>query len=137
MANVELINSRNIVYKDIAFSFTPNPNTGDLGVKKDVNAIKQSILNILFTARGERPFMYDFGGNLRRYLFENFDSTIARSIAAELTSALKKYETRVEVLSVTVQEQPDKNALVVLLEIKIKSPEEYTTNIELNVERIR
>ena len=62
--------ARQATYKDLDFSFKQNPNTNDVGIKKDNLSISQSVLNILRTNHGERPFNYGFGANLRQYLLK-------------------------------------------------------------------
>ena len=52
--------ARQETYKDLDFSFKQNPNTNDVGIKKDNAAVIQSCLNILRTNHGERPFDYNF-----------------------------------------------------------------------------
>ena len=39
--------ARTATYKDLDFTFKQNPNTNDVGIKKDNASIKQSVLNIL------------------------------------------------------------------------------------------
>jgi phage baseplate assembly protein W len=114
-----------------------NPVTGDVGVKKDIEAIKQSVLNILSTNRGERPFMPDFGGNIRAYLFENVDPVTVSLIEEEIRSALTNYEPRVRVLAVDVEDLSDRNAINIRLEIEILSPTNTVTTVEFVVERLR
>ena len=41
--------ARQETYKDLDFSFKQNPNTNDVGIKKDNASISQSVLNILQT----------------------------------------------------------------------------------------
>jgi phage baseplate assembly protein W len=114
-----------------------NPITGDVGVKKDIEAIKQSVLNILSTNRGERPFMPDFGGNIRAYLFENVDPVTVSLIEEEIRSTLTNYEPRVRVLAVDVEDLSDRNAINIRLEIEILSPTNTVTTVEFVVERLR
>ena len=44
------------VYSDISLSFSKHPVTNDVGKITDVNAITNSMRNILTTRLGERPF---------------------------------------------------------------------------------
>ena len=71
--------ARQETYKDLDFTFKQNPNTNDVGIKKDNAAVIQSVLNILRTNHGERPFNYNFGANLRAYLFENMTNITAET----------------------------------------------------------
>ena len=52
--------ARQETYKDLDFTFKQNPNTNDVGIKKDNASIRQSVLNILRTNHGERPFQLLF-----------------------------------------------------------------------------
>lgn len=131
------IQSRQNVYSDLDFRLRINPNTGDIIVKRDAEAVKQSVINILLTNRGERPFKPDFGGDLRSYLFENFDAVTRTAIQSRIVNSLRNYEPRVEVLRVDVEDLSYRNALKITVEIRIKSPEELTTTVEFTVERLR
>ena len=75
-------------YSDIDFIYKLNPNTGDISTKKGINAVKQSVLNILRTNHGERPFNPYFGANLRSYLFENINYATAVIISNQVKNAL-------------------------------------------------
>ena len=46
------------VYSDISLSFSKHPVTNDVGKITDVNAITNSMRNILTTRLGERPFFF-------------------------------------------------------------------------------
>lgn len=135
--NTTSINSRRIQYKDIAFTFLPNPNTGDIGVKKDVEAIRQSVMNIITTSRGERPFSPLLGGNLRQYLFEPLDHVTVSIMRDHIVHVLGIYEPRVEVIDFSVEDYPARNEVRVNIEVIILTAPEITTNIEFTVERIR
>jgi phage baseplate assembly protein W len=58
------------VYTDLPMFISPNPFTGDLSIKKNQNAIQESVRNIVLTAIGERPFDRSFGTNIYTVLFE-------------------------------------------------------------------
>ena len=57
------------VYADLDMNFKAHPITGDLTIKKDSDAIKQSIKNIMLTNYYERPFKPSLGGGFRDLLF--------------------------------------------------------------------
>ena len=58
-----------IQFKDINISFKKHPVTDDIVLSKDASAIKQAIVNILLTNKGERLFNFEFGSSIRQYLF--------------------------------------------------------------------
>lgn len=131
------IRARQAVYSDLDFRFIVNPNTGDLALKKDAEAIKQSIMNILLTGRGERPFNPDFGGNLRAYLFENFDAVTQAAMENVIVNSLRNYEPRVRVDNVVIDDLSYRNALNISIDFTILSPDERQDVVEFVVERIR
>jgi phage baseplate assembly protein W len=136
MANLN-IRAREKTYSDLDFTFRRNPVTDAVSVKRDVEAVKQSIINILSTNRGERPFIPDFGANIRSYLFENFDGVTASLVEEQIRVALANYEPRVRVLDLSVEGLPDRNAMRIQLEFEILSPAPETGVVEFVVERLR
>ena len=123
-------------YKDLDFLFKSNPNTGDIGVKHQINAVRQSILNILNTNHGEKVFEPLFGANLRAYLFENSGLITSIAIADSIKEAINNYEPRVEILNVKIDNRPDLNKVGITLVVKIISINQIT-NIATSIERLR
>ena len=128
--------ARQVTYKDLDFSFKQNPNTNDIGIKKDNAAVIQSCLNILRTNHGERPFDYNFGANLRAYLFENMTNITAANMSTNIQVALKNYEPRIEVLNINVQTKPAKNEVFITVTGRVVSTNEVI-DIATTIERLR
>ena len=128
--------ARQETYKDLDFSFKQNPNTNDVGIKKNNAAVIQSCLNILRTNHGERPFDYNFGANLRAYLFENMTNTTAANMATNIQIALKNYEPRIEVLNVNIQATASENDVFITVTGRVKSTNEII-DIATTIERLR
>tara|TARA_X000001316_G_C922465_1_gene37960 strand:- start:13320 stop:13724 length:405 start_codon:yes stop_codon:yes gene_type:complete len=101
---------RTNVYKDFDLSFTFNPLTGDIGSKTDVNAINQSIRNLINTNFYERPFKPEMGSNIRAILFEQADVITTLDLKQSITEVITNYEPRVTLQDVIIQDEPDKNA---------------------------
>nr|BAR36093.1 baseplate wedge subunit [uncultured Mediterranean phage uvMED] len=123
-------------YKDLDFSFKQNPNTNDVGIKKNNAAVIQSCLNILRTNHGERPFDYNFGANLRAYLFENMTNTTAANMATNIQVALRNYEPRIEVLNVNIQATSSENDVFITVTGRVISSNEII-DIATTIERLR
>jgi phage baseplate assembly protein W len=123
-------------YKDLDFSFKQNPNTNDVGIKKNNAAVIQSCLNILRTNHGERPFDYNFGANLRAYLFENMTNTTAANMATSIEVALANYEPRIEVLNVNIRAQASENDVFITVTGRVKSSNDII-DIATTIERLR
>ena len=71
-------------YKDLSVSFKSNPSTGDFGIVKNENAIKQAVRNLLLTDLGERPFQPNIGSRIKGLLFEPWDVFSADEIKGEI-----------------------------------------------------
>jgi phage baseplate assembly protein W len=92
-----------MVYKDYTFSdldvdFSRNSITGDISLKKDLQSIRQSIVNILLTRPKERFFSSsDIGVGLQDLYFElkDNDGVIFSSIKERVKSNINKFEPRV------------------------------------------
>lgn len=128
--------ARPATYKDLDFSFKQNPNTNDVGIKKNNAAVIQSCLNILRTNHGERPFDYNFGANLRAYLFENMNQITAANMATNIQVALDNYEPRIAVLNVNVQAAAAENDVFITVTGMVKSSNEIV-DISTTIERLR
>ena len=128
--------ARQETYKDLDFTFKQNPNTNDVGIKKNNASVIQSVLNILRTNHGERPFNYTFGANLRAYLFENMTQITAASMSTSIETALKNWEPRLEVLNTNIQAKADENDVMVTVTGKVISTNEIV-DIATTIERLR
>ena len=128
--------ARQATYKDLDFTFKQNPNTNDVGIKKDNDSLKQSVLNILRTNHGERPFNYNFGANLRAYLFENMSQITAANMSTSVNTALANWEPRIEVLNTNIQANAGENEVRVTVTGRVKSTNEII-DIATTIERLR
>jgi len=90
------------IFSDIPFFFSKNSFTNDLSLKKDGNAIRQSIINIVLTRLGEKPFKFDFGTVFYDLLFENINNEDVRltPYKIDLQAAVNRYEPRIQVMEV-------------------------------------
>lgn len=131
------IRARSTEYSDVDLSFQINPVTNDIAKRKDAAAVRQSVLNILLTNRGERPFDENFGANIRSLLFENFHPAMAEMVKQQVRQAIKRDEPRVSIRDIVVNDLSDQNAIEVRVEVQIKSPEPVIVEVQFTVERQR
>ena len=130
-----LISSRGTDYKDIDLAFAAKP-AGDVFKKVDAAAVKQAVKNLLLTNRGEKPFQPDFGADLNEVLFNldtEFDPDFVQDLIAE---AIKNFEPRALVLSVSVSTDGDNNRLDATVEFQVVNTEEIVTT-EVSLARLR
>ncbi len=83
------------VYADLDMNFTPHPITGDLTIKKDTDAIKQSIKNIMLTNYYERPFKPALGGGFRELLFALDTERRVKRAQRKISKTIEDFEPRV------------------------------------------
>jgi phage baseplate assembly protein W len=83
------------LYKDIDLTFSRNPGTGDVGKKLDINAVKQSLKNLLYTQYNERPFNPNLGSPLYRLLFQPADPITTEAIKQAIELLIQNFEPRV------------------------------------------
>lgn len=102
--------SPNKLYKDLDFSFTAHPNTGDVVKVVDNNSVKQSIKSLLFTALGERLFQPEVGTPLRRLLFEPIDPITSEVLYRTIKNTIENYEPRVKLDGVQVVPNYEENS---------------------------
>jgi hypothetical protein len=90
-------------YINIQFPFQDDPDGKFLKLNTDAKqAIKSDLVHLLLTNKGERLYLPNFGANLRQYLFEPNDDTVANSIKNEINQAIKEFIPNLQVTELTV-----------------------------------
>lgn len=79
---------------------------GSLAWSEGEDNVRESIRIILMTEQRERLRLPQFGGGLRKYLFEPNTVATRRQIEERITRALAIWEPRVRLESVAVEEDP-------------------------------
>ena len=123
-------------YKDLDLSFKIHPLYSDIVPSIELDAIRNSVRNILMTKPGERPFKPRFGCNLSDLLFENFSPMIEMIVKSTVKDALALHEPRIKVIDVTTSLSPDNNSMDVFIEAEIVNYQREV-EIKLTLERIR
>lgn len=112
---------RKNIYKDFDISFNLNPITGDIGTKTDVNAINQSLKNLVNTNLYERPFQPFLGCNIRGLLFELADPITMSDLKTAINETISNYEPRVSIIELRLDDLSDQNAYNIRLVYNILS----------------
>jgi len=73
---------------------------------QDAEDVRQAILIILRTAKGERVMRPDFGCGLQRLVFQPISAALKTLARKEVEEALIAWEPRIDVKTVTVSEDP-------------------------------
>lgn len=89
-------------YADLDLTFRVHPQTGDVVVRTDVEAVKRAIRNIILTNNYERPFKPGFGGSIRNLLFELNTDRKLRKVQKRLVEMISMFEPRVNNVQVRI-----------------------------------
>jgi phage baseplate assembly protein W len=83
--------------------------------------VRQSILLILRTAKGERVMRPDFGAGLQEVVFSPIDASTAALVQHEVKDALVKFEPRIDVLNVDVSaDRQQEGVLLINVEYRVR-----------------
>ena len=100
-------------FRDIDLDFSRNAVTNDVNIVEDVVAVKRALKNLVQTNFYERPFQPELGCGIRELLFENFTPMTKVFLERKIEEVIVNYEPRVNLQSVAVDDDQDKNRLVV------------------------
>ena len=123
-------------FKDLDLNFTLHP------IKKDINALTGdravigSVKNLILTNLYEKPFLPEFGSNVRKLLFENLDPVTATMLQREIQEVLTVFEPRIRLSSVIVTPKYDENAFSVTIQFFVLNSTR-PINVNFLLERIR
>ena len=93
----------------------------DLKASYDLNAILNSLRNILTTSPGEKILNPLFGLDLRDYLFESVTETKGYFLADDILTGLSIQEDRIEINSIDVVVNPDDQEYIINIDIGVPS----------------
>lgn len=106
-------------YLDFDLGFGRNPITNDLNKRINANAIKQSVKNLVLTHFYEVPFHPEVGSQIFHALFENFSPMTKLTAERAISDVINNFEPRVTLNSVTVDDKPESNSLVISIKYTI------------------
>ncbi len=125
------------LYKDIALSFERNAATKDVIVKKDVDAVKQSVRNLILTNHYERPFQPEIGSGISNLLFEPLDPITANSLTRVIGEAITNFEPRAQLISVDAQPDYNGNSYEVTINFRVINVPGELVSLTTMLERSR
>lgn len=127
---------KELVYSDLDIFFNVHPLTQNLVLKKNIEAVRQSVRNLVLTNLGERPFHPDIGADVRRSLFSNFGPMTASIIKSNVLRVIESYEPRTTEVRVYVTPNIDRNGYDLKVVFKIVNLTTPVT-VDLFLERTR
>jgi phage baseplate assembly protein W len=125
------------LYRDVALSFETNAATKDVIVKKDVDAVKQSVKNLILTNHFERPFHPEIGSGITNLLFEPLDPITANSLSRVIGEVITNFEPRAQVVSVDARPNAEANSYEVTIDFRVINVPGELVSLTTMLERSR
>jgi phage baseplate assembly protein W len=123
-------------YSDFVSSLQPAAGSKDIIRAVNDNAIKTSIRNILLTNFGERFFNYDFGSNIRAFLFEPIDTITESTLKTAIETSIVNFEPRAKIIDVIISGNDQNNSYnVTIVFSTINTPD--LQQLDLILTRVR
>ncbi|MEM2159674.1 MAG: GPW/gp25 family protein [Candidatus Nitrosotenuis sp.] len=102
------------IYK--GFSTQAWLDTGFRFSTSNIETVKRDILNHIYTIKGERLMMPEFGTRIPLMVFEPNDERTRAAIEADLREVVN-YDPRVKLIAMSVVSLPDNNAIMALVDL--------------------
>ena len=125
-----------IVYSDLFTDFDKHPVKNTLLRKTNVDAVKQSVKNLLLTNKGERLFQPNLGGNIRALLFENITPQTFLTAREHIFDTLAAHEPRANVLDVVITNTSNEHEVFIQVLFSVLNIQE-PVSVEVFLERVR
>ncbi len=135
LARKSAIVSQRKPYSDLDVTLSLN-DRGDISPLEDIEAVKQSVKNLILTVFGERPFQPRLGSGLKGLLFEPADRITIAVLRKAIYDVLIRNESRVDSLVVQVIDDSDNNRYQVTLGFRVVSLSQEV-DITVYLQRIR
>jgi len=125
------------IYKDLNLNFSPHPNTKDITKKTDIEAVKQSVKNLVLTRHYERPFHPEIGSNVTDILFEPMTPLTANLLTKQISEVINNFEPRARLVSVNANPRIDRNEYEVTINFYVVNIPGELVSFTTMLERLR
>ena len=121
-------------FTDIDVNMKNHPQTGDVVLKYDINAVKRSIRNLILINHYEIPFKPGLGTNIRGMLFELNTAASRIVLEQQIKDMLNNFEPRADFTNIMSSTVGNSLNVTVMFTIA-NTPEPHS--LDLILERIR
>lgn len=123
-------------YSDLDISFDRNPMSNDVVIRRDEEAIKRSLRNLILFKRGDKPFHPEINSGVADLLFELADPIGVIELKTRISEMIRKYEPRVEEAMVEVIDNIERNEVKVTIHFTIRNIQRVYS-MSMVLERLR
>lgn len=124
------------IYSDFILDFSMNPFTGSLARVTNEESVRQSLISLFMTKRGERFYDTNKCSPILDSLFEPHDPLTIEMIRMKVGETLN-YEPRAQAQDIQIVPNLDKNEYAVVLNYTILNIPNKVFSLEIPVYRVR
>tara|TARA_R100000231_G_scaffold125233_1_gene95561 strand:+ start:600 stop:1043 length:444 start_codon:yes stop_codon:yes gene_type:complete len=125
------------IYSDLDLNFALTPGKKDVSKKKDIEAVKQSVRNLILTNHYERPFHPEIGSSVRSLLFENINPITTNILKRAIGEVITNFEPRARLSAIDCFPDIDRNGYEVTIHFYIVNMPGEQVQLETFLERAR
>ena len=133
MANINRVVGR---YTDLNLIFSPHPYSKDVLTRKNIDAVKASVQNLILTKNYERPFHPEIGSQVNNLMFENMMPSTIAALEKSITDTIDKFEPRAKILKINIVDNSDTNAIDIEVMFALNNVSEPVT-VTTTINRVR
>jgi len=122
-------------FSDLSLSLKQHPFTGDILRISDVDAVKQSMKNVIFSGPFSTPFNPNSGANIKGLLFEMLTPSTMAVAKRSILLALTEYEPRAVIEDIYVGDDGPNSINIGILFYVVGTTQQQTLNFSM--ERVR
>lgn len=117
---------------DLDINFDKNPMSSDVAVRRNEEAIKRALRNLILFKRNEKPFHPEIYSGVPDMLFELIDPVAVVELKARITEVIQNYEPRVKNVVVELRDNIDRNEIKANIHFTIHNIQKvFTTTLIL------
>lgn len=109
------------IFLGVGWSFPVQPADGEVRTAAFEEDVRQAILIILQTQRGERVMRPEFGAGLREFVFEPVHAGTMALVKKRVEEALIDWEPRIDVQAVNVSTSEQRNRLLIDVSYRVRA----------------
>ena len=106
---------------DLDINFDRNPLSGDVAMRRDEEAIKRSLKNLILLKRNEKPFHPEIYSGIQDMLFELVDPVTVVEVKKRISDTIRNYEPRVGNAIVDLVDVIDRNEIRITMHCTISN----------------
>ena len=114
------------VYTDIDIELTKAVD-GDITIDEEIDAVKNSLANIMQTFQGSRRMIPEFAINIYSMLFEPMSDEISSIIGSKILEAITQWDDRIIISNVNIDANYDANLYTCTVNFNTISTQEVHT----------